>query len=140
MSRNRVGVEEPGCSTRIVPPCSTMKSRFEASPALATKTGLESPVETSGWSWMAPAGTGEKARMAATNRLLAFQEFVTRYSFAETMKCVALAKVARTEGGSNDPRRRRATRPHPRDLMAPPRIAAGSCLGLFFLLESPEFR
>src|SRR5215472_6535984 len=61
MSRNRVGVEEPGCRTRIVPPCSTMKSRFEASPALATKTGLDSPVETTGWSWMAPTSEGEKA-------------------------------------------------------------------------------
>src|SRR5215472_15113364 len=115
MSRNRVGVEEPGCRTRIVPPCSTMKSRFEASPALATKTGLDSPVETTGWSWMAPTGAGEIARMAATNRLLAFQDFLTRYSFAETMKCVALAKVARSEGGSTDPRREQGTLHHARD-------------------------
>src|ERR1700693_46042 len=52
MSRKVVGVEEPGWSTSTTPTCSTMKSRFERSPAFPTKSGLARPVAT-GLSWIA---------------------------------------------------------------------------------------
>ncbi len=66
MSRKVVGVEEPGWRTFTTPPCSTMKSRFEKSPAFATKSGLASPVVTTGLSWIAARGVGVNAmRMVA---------------------------------------------------------------------------
>src|SRR5262245_12551220 len=40
MSRNTVGVDAPGCRTRMRPPCSTTKSRLLPSRALVRYRGL----------------------------------------------------------------------------------------------------
>jgi len=67
MSRKTVGVEEPGWSTFTTPPRSTMKSRFEKSPAFPTKSGLARPVVTTGSSWIATRAVGASESVMAAH-------------------------------------------------------------------------
>jgi hypothetical protein len=43
MSKKTVGVVDPGCTTLITPPCSTMNKRLVPSWALVTYTGVDKP-------------------------------------------------------------------------------------------------
>src|SRR5262245_28036576 len=68
MSRKVVGVDCPGCTTLMSPPCSTMKSRRLPSPALVTRTGEVRPVRTGTSLTDAPAvSTHAASRTAERN-------------------------------------------------------------------------